>query len=174
FALVKFDQDGVVTGLEFSSSEGFECNEKGICVGDIYRPQVKAHIHDDRKVKEFTPKAGHCGVYAFGSPYDGNALWKALPIWLNDRMAGVIFDGREYYYWELKPGSHQIAFSNVSGRSRAERNFECAAGRTYVFELNPGNHYSWSESSRVTSVDLKGMLAGQTAIRRRWQVMDAS
>ena len=173
FALVKFDQDGVVAELEFSSSEGSECNEKGICVGDTYRPQLKAHIQDDRKAKQFTPKGGHCGVYAYGEPFDGNALWKAMPIWLDGRNAGVIVDARQYYYWELKPGLHRIAFSNVRGGSSAERDIMCTPGRTYVFELNAGDHYSW-ERYRVTSIDLQGMPASHTAIRRRWLVVDAS
>lgn len=167
FALIKFDSDGIVAELDLSSSEGNNCNEKGICVGDSFRPQLLAPVQDDRIAKQFAPPENRCGVYVYGAPFDSNALWKSIPIWLNGRQVGLIVDGRQYYYWELIPGTHQLIFTNARGSAMTQRNLDCRAGATYVLELvTGGEHVGW-ERSRQTNIELRGYLAGRTAIRRR-------
>lgn len=167
FALIKFDSNGVVAELELSSSEGNKCNEEGICVGDSFRPQILAPIQDDRSAKQFTPSENRCGVYVYGVPLKGNALWKSLPIWLDGRQVGLIVDGRQFFYWELIPGPHQVAFTNTSGSATRQHNLACRAGATYVFELVTGGKFVFWEKNRQLKVDLRGSLAGQTDVRRR-------
>ena len=167
FALIKFDSNGVVAELELSSSEGNKCNEEGICVGDSFRPQILAPIQDDRSAKQFTPSENRCGVYVFGVPVEGNALWDSLPIWLDGRQVGLIVDGRQFFYWELTPGPHQVAFSNTSGSVTRQNNLACRAGATYVYELVTGGKFVFWEKNRQSKIDLRGLLAGQTDVRRR-------
>ena len=167
FALIKFNSAGVVAELELSSSEGNKCNEERICVGDSLRPQILAPIQDDRSAKQFTPPENRCGVYVFGVPLEGNALWTSLPIWLDGDQVGLIVDGRQFFYWELIPGPHQLAFTNTRGAATTEQNLACRAGATYVFELVIGRNFSLSEKNRQLGIVLRGFLAGQTDIRRR-------
>jgi hypothetical protein len=167
FALIKFDSNEVVAELELSSSEGNKCNEEQICVGDSFRPQLLAPIQDDQIVKQFTPAQGHCGVYVYGLPLKTNALWESLPIWLDGRQVGLIVDGRQYYYWELIAGSHQLAFTNTRGTAKTQSSLACRAGATFVLELTTGGKYVFGEKNRQTKIVLRGNLAGRTAIRRR-------
>jgi hypothetical protein len=167
FALIKFDSNGVVAELELSTSEGNKCNEEGICVGDSFRPQILAPIHDDRSAKQFAPSENRCGVYVFGAPLERNALWVSLPIWLDGRQAGLIVDGSQFFYWELVPGPHQVAFTNTSGSAARQQNFACHEGATYVFELVTGGNSVFWEKNRQLKIDLRGFLQGQTDVRRR-------
>lgn len=166
FALIKFDSNEVVAELELSSSEGTRCNESGICVGESFRPQLRAPIQDDQIAKQFAIPEDRCGVYVYGVPLKTNALWQSLPIWLDGRQVGLIVDGRQYFYWELIPGSHEVAFTNTRGSQRTQLSLGCRAGTAYVLELDMGGKV-FSERGRRPKIVLRGSLAGRTAIRRR-------
>lgn len=168
FALIKFDSNEVVAELELSSSEGNRCNESGICVGESFRPQLRAPIQDDQIAKQFAIPEDRCGVYVYGVgvPDRHNALWRSLPIWLDGRQVGLIVDGRQYFYWELIPGSHEVAFTNTRGSQRTQLSLGCRAGTAYVLELDKGGKVFW-ERGRRSKIVLRGSLAGRTAIRRR-------
>jgi hypothetical protein len=166
FALFKFDSKGVVAELVLSSSEGNKCNKEHICVGDSFRPQILAPILDDQTAKQFAPPKDRCGVYVYGVPYEGNALWASIRIWLDGSQVGLVVDGRQYYYWELIPGSHEVAFTNTSGTAKTARSLTCESGATYVLELDVGGGV-FLESRRQTKIEIRGSLAGRTAIRRR-------
>jgi len=166
FALIKFDSNEVVAELELSSSEGNRCNESGICVGESFRPQLRAPIQDDQIAKQFAIPEDRCGIYVYGVPSKNLGGWQSLLIWLDGRQVGLIVDGRQYFYWELIPGSHKVAFTNTNGSIRGgQLNLACRAGKAYVLELDTAPAF-W-RSGRRSKIVLRDSLAGRTAIRKR-------
>jgi len=130
FLLIKFDNNGVVAGYELSSSEGSGCNRYGVCVRWA-RFMLLAPEDEDRVVKQFDIPADRCGIYVYGKPKSA----VPLPIWLDGHRVGWLLDKKQFYFWQLDQGVHQLAPRNPHVSDQRPTEFSCAAGGLYFFEL---------------------------------------
>ena len=128
FLLIKFDNNGVVAEYELSSSEGDGCDRYGICVRESHY-MLLASEDEDRVVKQFDIPADRCGIYVYGK------RWVAVPIWLDGHRVGWHLDKKQFFFWQLDPGVHQLASRSPDVLDQKPIEFSCAAGGLYFFEL---------------------------------------
>ena len=136
FLLIKFDNNGVVAGYELSSSEGSGCNRYGVCVRWA-RFMLLAPEDEDRVVKQFDISADRCGIYVYGKPKSAPPIWSYVPIWLDGHRVGWLLDKKQFFFWQLDQGVHQLAPRNPHVSDQPPIEFSCAAGGLYFFELKP-------------------------------------
>ncbi len=133
FLLIKFDNNGIVAGYELSSSEGYGCdNRYGVCVRGP-RHTLLASKDEDRVVKQFDIPADRCGIYVYGKPKYG----APVAIWLDGHRVGWLLDKKQFFFWQLDQGVHQLAPRPHSPyvADYTSIKFSCAAGDLYFFEL---------------------------------------
>ena len=163
FLLIKFDASGVVQDYEVSKSEGNECNLEGVCIGNTPPPQLLAPFGEDRVAKGFKASQDRCHIYVYGTPNMQNAQLKVIPVLLNGREAGQIVDRKQYFFWQLDPGPHQLSAFNSSRASKRSLMFECRPGAQYFFEFH-GYELELRERS---------MWEGRADIRKRWMTLES-
>ncbi len=132
FLLIKFDNNGIVAGYELSSSEGFGCNRYGVCAGGPFHTLL-ASKDEDRVVKQFDIPADRCGIYVYGKP----KYTVPVTIWLDGHRVGLLLDKKQFFFWQLDQGVHQLAPRPDSPHvaDYTSIKFICAAGDLYFFEL---------------------------------------
>ena len=149
FLLIKFDNNGIVAGYELSSSEGYGCNRYGVCtLGSSHT--LLASEDEDRVVKQFDIPADRCGVYVYGNPKS------AISIWLDFYRVGRLLNKKQFFFWQVDQGVHQLNHDK----------FSCAGGDLYFFEVNrkTGGFFStrfWIEIEQPDAV------TGRKAIAKR-------
>ena len=159
--LIKFDNNGVVAEYELSSSEGDGCDRYSICVREsLY--MLLASEDEDRVVKHFDIPADRCGVYVYGK------RWVAVPIWLDGHRVGWHLDKKQFFFWQLDPGVHQLASRSPDVSDQKPIEFGCAAGDLYFFALKgkssgifTSSFHSWIEIEQPDAV------TGRKAIGKR-------
>ena len=133
FLLIKFDNNGIVAGYELLSSEGYGCKRYGVCVyGSLYT--LLASKDEDRVVKQFDIPADRCGIYVYGKP---RYLHPVVPIWLDGHRVGRLLNKKQFFFWQLDQGVHQLAPHSPGYSDQRSIEFSCAAGDLYFFELTP-------------------------------------
>jgi hypothetical protein len=175
FLLIKFDNNGIVAGYELSSSEGYGCNRYGVCVtmchpyeacpqGPVYT--LLAPEDEDRVVKQFDIPADRCGIYVYGK------LRAATPvaIWLDGRQVGWLLNKKQFFFWQLDQGAHQLAYRSRPGDPESAHQtsieFSCAVGDLYFFELKQKTVSFW----RITwyiEIEQPDAVTGRKAIGKR-------
>ena len=162
FLLIKFDNNGVVAEYELSSSEGGGCDRYGICVRESHY-MLLASEDEDRVVKQFDIPADRCGVYVYGK-------WRvAVSIWLDSHRVGWHLDKKQFFFWQLDPGIHQLGSRSLDVPDQSPIEFSCAAGSLYFFELErkrtslwqPGPMSFWAE------IEQRDAVKGREAIGKR-------
>lgn len=130
FLLIKFDTKGIVSGYELSKSEGNGCNRNGVCTG-LSQYMLLASEDEDRVVKQFDISADRCGVYVYGRRrYE-------VPVWLDGYPVGWLLDKKQFFFWQLDQGVHQLAPHGPDDSFQLSIEFSCVAGYVYFFELTP-------------------------------------
>ena len=169
FLLIKFDNNGIVAGYELSSSEGYGCNRYGVCVR-WPRYTLLAPEDEDRVVKQFDIPADRCGIYVYGGG----------PIWLDGHRVGWILDKKQFFFWQLDQGVHQLA-SSLSPDFADQRQdvafssieFSCAAGDLYFFELKTKSSGFFTKRYRVwIEIEQPDAVTGRKAIAKRRLTLD--
>lgn len=162
FLLIKFDNNGIVAGYESSSSEGYGCNRQGVCaLGPLYT--LLASEDEDRVVKQFDIPADRCGVYVYGK------RWVAVPIWLDGHRVGWHLDKKQFFFWQLDPGVHQLASRSPDVSDQKPIEFSCAAGGLYFFELERKRSSFWQVGpmSFWAEIEQRDAVKGRKAIGKR-------
>ena len=140
FLLIKFDKNGIVAGYELSSSEGSGCNQYGVCVRWPHY-MLLASEDEDRVVKQFDIPADRCGVYVYGKPVMYFRFTEygesAGTIWLDGHLVGWLLNKKQFFFWQLDQGVHQLAPHSPGYSDQRSIEFSCAAGDLYFFELTP-------------------------------------
>jgi hypothetical protein len=171
FLLIKFDNNGIVAGYELSSSEGYGCNRYGVCTqsygcnrygvcaqGPLYT--LLAPEDEDRVVKQFDIPADRCGVYVYGEPQS------AVPIWLDGHRVGRLLNTKQFFFWQLDQGVHQLAFRSPDVTDKRPIEFSCAAGDLYFFELKRKSNGFFS-TRFWTEIEQPDAVTGRKAIGKR-------
>ena len=140
FLLIKFDSNGIVSDYELSSSEGSGCNRQGVCVRKSGY-NLLAPEDEDRVVKEFDIPADRCGVYVYVKLPFGGPIWSGVPIWLDGDRVGSLLDKKQFFFWQLDQGVHQLQGDHERDSGlpyvwdQQSIEFSCAEGGLYFFEL---------------------------------------
>ena len=175
FLLIKFDNNGIVAGYELSSSEGYGCNRSGVCVlmcylndacpqGPVYT--LLAPEDEDRVVKQFDIPADRCGIYVYGK------LRAATPvaIWLDGRQVGWLLNKKQFFFWQLDQGAHQLAYRSPPGDPESAHptsiEFSCAVGDLYFFELKQKTVSFWRITYYI-AIEQPDAVTGRKAIGKR-------
>ena len=158
FLLIKFDNNGVVAEYELSSSEGDGCDRYGICVRESHY-MLLASEDEDRVVKQFDFPADRCGVYVYGK------RWIAVPIWLDGHRVGWHLGKKQFFFWQLDPGVHQLASRSPDVSDQKPIEFSCAAGGLYFFELK--RKRSCCPMSFWAEIEQRDAVKGREAIGTR-------
>ena len=177
FLLIKFDNNGVVAEYELSSSEGDGCDRYGICVRESHY-MLLASEDEDRVVKQFDIPADRCGVYVYRKPavYGESA---AVPIRLDGRRVGWLLNKKQFFFWQLDQGVHQLAphspgvsdqppnqLGGLEGTTEKWHvEFSCAAGDMYFFELTLKR--SGFFRKRFWTMEQRDAVEGRKAIGKR-------
>ncbi len=157
FLLIKFDNNGIVAGYELSSSEGSGCNRYGVCVLGS-RHTLLAPEDEDRVVKQFDIPADRCGVYVYG---DG-------PIWLDGYRVRWLLHKKQFFFWQLDQGVHQLDPSGPDDGNQGSIEFSCAAGDLYFFELKTKSSGLFTKRYRVwKEIEQPDAVTGRKAIAKR-------
>ncbi len=157
FLLIKFDNNGIVAGYELSSSEGSGCNRYGVCVLRS-RHTLLAPEDEDRVVKQFDIPADRCGVYVYG---DG-------PIWLDGYRVRWLLHKKQFFFWQLDQGVHQLDPSGPDDGNQGSIEFSCAAGDLYFFELKTKSSGLFTKRYRVwKEIEQPDAVTGRKAIGKR-------
>ncbi len=160
FLLIKFDNNGIVAGYESSSSEGSGCNRYGVCAGGPFHTLL-ASKDEDRVVKQFDIPADRCGIYVYGKPKS------AFPIYLDGHRVGLLLNKKQFFFWQLDQGVHQLGPYRPGVVNKRSIEFSCAAGDLYFFELTQKksggffNLHTWMETEQPDAV------TGRKAIAKR-------
>ena len=172
FLLIKFDNNGIVAGYELLSSERSGCNRYGVCVR-WPRYTLLASEDEDRVVKQFDIPADRCGVYVYGES-------AAVPIRLDGHRVGSILDKKQFFFFQLDQGVHQLAphspgFSDqppnqlggLEGTTEKWHvEFSCAAGDMYFFELTLKRSGFFRKRFWI-EVEQRDAVTGRKAIAKR-------
>ncbi len=151
FLLIKFDNNGIVTGYELSSSEGPGCNRYGVCVR-WPRYRLLAPEDEDRVVKQFDIPADRCGIYVYGKPKS------VFPIYLDSHRVGWLLNKKHFLFWQLDQGVHQLA----------NNKFSCAGGDLYFFEVNRKSSGFFTTRYRTwIEIEQPDAVTGRKAIGKR-------
>ncbi len=171
FLLIKFDNNGIVAGYELSSSEGYGCNRSGVCVlmcylndacpqGPVYT--LLAPEDEDRVVKQFDIPADRCGIYVYGKPKS------AFPIYLDGHRVGLLLNKKQFFFWQLDQGVHQLDPSGPDDGNQGSIEFSCAAGDLYFFELKTKSSGLFTKRYRVwKEIEQPDAVTGRKAIAKR-------
>jgi hypothetical protein len=159
YLLIKFDDNGVVTGYETSSAEGDGCNRNGVCQKGPYY-MLLASLDEDRVVKQFHIPADRCGVYVYGKPKF------AVPIWLDGHLTGWLLNNQGFLFLQLDLGVHQLSPLSPVVSNQTPVKFECVAGDSYFFESmqkasEVSRHSSWTE------IEQRDAVKGRQAVGER-------
>ncbi len=162
FLLIKFDNNGVVAEYELSSSEGDGCDRYGICVRESHY-MLLASEDEDRVVKQFDIPADRCGIYVYGKPKS------AFPIYLDGHRVGWHLDKKQFFFWQLDPGVHQLASRSPDVSDQKPIEFSCAAGGLYFFELERKRSSFWQVGpmSFWAEIEQRDAVKGREAIGTR-------
>ncbi len=128
FLLIKFDGNGMVAEYELSSSETLRCNRYDVCLGQTGL-NLLASEEEDRAIKQIDIPADRCGVYVYGT------TMSAVPIWLDGHRVGWLLNTKQFFFWGLDQGVHQLALHSPDVADQRPIEFSCAAGGLYFFEL---------------------------------------
>ena len=151
FLLIKFDNNGIVAGYELSSSEGSGCNRYGVCVRES-RYTLLASKDEDRVVKQFDIPADRCGIYVYGKPKS------VFPIYLDGHRVGWLLNKKQFFFWQLDQGVHQLA----------NNKFSCAGGDLYFFEVNRKSSGLFTTRYRTwIEIEQPDAVTGRKAIGKR-------
>ena len=159
FLLIKFDNNGIVSGYELSSSEGSGCNPFGVCVRES-RYMLLASDDEDRVVKQFDIPADRCGVYLYGGPT------VAIPILLDGYKVGWLMDKKKFFFWQLRPDVHELAPNDPYAPENRPIEFSCAAGHLYFFELERKSKGLFG-GIILTEIEQRDAVTGRKAIGKR-------
>jgi len=157
--LIKFDNNGIVAEYALSSSEGNGCDRYGICVRESHY-MLLASDDEDRVVKQFDIPADGCGVYVYGKKR------VVAPIWLDNHRVGWHLDKKQFFFWQLDPGIHQLGSRNLDVADQSPIEFNCAAGGLYFFELKK-KIISWAPLSVRVEIEQRDAVKGRKAIGKR-------
>ncbi len=156
FLLIKFDNNGIVAGYELSSSDGYGCNRYGVCVRwpdyTLLAPE-----DEDRVVKQFDIPADRCGVYVYGRG----------PIWLDGHRVGWLLDKKQFFFWQLDPGVHQLASRSPDVSDQKPIEFSCAAGGLYFFEVRRKTRGFPFRMHLALEIEQPDAVKGREAISKR-------
>jgi len=160
--LIKFDNNGIVAEYALSSSEGNGCDRYGICVRESHYTLL-ASEDEDRVVKQFDIPADRCGVYVYGK------RGVAVPIWLDGHRVGWHLDKKQFFFWQLDPGVHQLASRSPDVSEQKPIEFSCAAGGLYFFELERKRSSFWQVGpmSFWAEIEQRDAVKGRKAIGKR-------
>jgi len=129
FLVIRFDDSGVVSGYEASSSNSLDgCNRSGVCrAGSAY--MLVAPEDKNRAVKQIDIAADRCGVYVYGARSD------EAPIFIDRQHVGLHFSRKGFVFEQLDPGTHQLKVTNNNYSSGKTQEFSCTAGNPVFFEI---------------------------------------
>jgi len=128
FLLVRFDENGIVSGYETSSLEKRDgCNRSGVCKSGTSYSLFAPEDHD-RVFKQFNIPPGRCGVYVYGKQRG------KIPISVDDQSVGWLQD-KVYVFEELDPGIHELIAANINYVGHEPMEFNCVAGSPVFFEV---------------------------------------
>ncbi len=165
--LIKFDNNGIVAEYALSSSEGNGCDRYGICVR-VSHYTLLASEDEDRVVKQFDIPADRCGVYVYGKSYVYQKRWVAVPIWLDGHRVGWHLDKKQFFFWQLDPGIHQLGSRSLDVPDQSPIEFSCAAGSLYFFELERKTRSLWQPGiSFWAEIEQRDAVKGRKAIGKR-------
>jgi len=159
FLLIKFDNKGIVAGYKLLSSEGDGCDRYGICVRESHY-MLLASEDEDRVVKQFNIPADRCGIYVYGKRWV-----PPVPIWLDGHRVGWHLDKKQFFFWQLDPGVHQLASRSLDVSEQKPIEFGCAAGGLYFFELK--RKRSCCPMSFWAEIEQRDAMKGRKAIGKR-------
>lgn len=161
FLLIKFDHNGIVAGYELSSSEGSGCNRYGVCVHlSLYT--LLAPEDEDRVVKQFDIPADRCGIYVYGKP----KYTVPITIWLDGHLVGWLLDKKQFFFWQLDQGVHQLRPYRPGVADKRSIEFSCTAGDLNFFELKETSNGFFSRRSWI-EIEQPDAVTGRKAIGKR-------
>lgn len=127
--LIKFDNNGVVSGYEQLSSEGGGCNRHGVCVRES-RHMLLAAEDEDRVAKQFDIPANRCGVYLYSEKISEAYFPSEDPVQLDGHQVGWFLDKKQFFSWQLAQGVHELYISD-----HRPIEFDCIGGDLNFFEV---------------------------------------
>jgi hypothetical protein len=166
YLVITFDDNGVVTDYETSSSEGSGCNRSGVCSIRGVDHMLVAPEEEGQMVKRVDLPPDRCAVYVYGKPL------RAMRIELDDRQIGGLFDRNYFIYKQTAPGSHQLDGDYLSN---GPIEFVCPEGTSVFLEVKK----KWCGllgdcGQPLVEVTQKDASEGRKAIARRGRIMTAS
>lgn len=169
FLLVKFDASGVVTSYELSSSEGYGCNRKSVCVyGSSYA--LLAPEDEDRAVKQFNIFPGRCGIYVYGA-LKGHI--GPVSIWIDGERLDSLLNREHFFFWQLDQGAHRLG-GGLSSEQVTSIAFDCTAEELYFFELEEMFKVGFFDNRNWLEINPEDADAGRRAVRKRRLTLDAT
>lgn len=164
FLVIRFDDSNVVAGYETSSSnDGKGCNRSGVCRVN-YTYMLDAPEEESRAIKQFESPANHCGAYVYGMRSS------VVPITLDNRQIGTVFDSRRFIFEQLDPGVHQLKAAYVAD---GPTEFTCAPGSNVFFEIDTRRR-GFLGKRFETEVTQKSSSEGRQAIAKRDWILGSS
>jgi hypothetical protein len=164
YLVITFDDNGVVTGYEKSSSENVVgCNQSGVCLLEWSTYMMLAPEEEDQAAKQFDQPADRCGVYV----YAGRS--KSVTITLDSRRIGGLFDKDYFVFEQVKPGAHRLSatyWNEFSARFDGSNEFSCAAGSSVFIEINAKRRGPLSSHFKV-EVSRRDASEGRQAVAER-------
>lgn len=173
YLVIRFDDNGVVSGYEASKSEYMTgCNRSGVCnlAGSTY--MLLAPETEDLAAKQLDQPANSCGVYMYGNPSD------AVEAMLDRRPIGGIFDKNYYIFQQTRPGQRQLIVSLLHegpADLNASIDFNCDAGSSVFIEVKMRSCKLLEHCGRFTTVAVSEKEAsdGRQAIADRDLILPA-
>lgn len=168
--LVKFDASGVVTSYELSSSEGYGCNRKSVCVyGSSYA--LLAPEDEDRAVKKFDIGPGRCGIYVYGA-LKGHI--GPVSIWIDGERLDSLLNREHFFFWQLDQGAHRLAAGGLTSEKVTSIAFNCDAEELYFFEFKEMFKAGFFENRNWIEINREDADAGRKAVSKRRLTLDAT
>lgn len=163
FLLIKFDPNGVVVSYELSSSEGWGCNRKGVCV---HEPSyaLLASEDEDRAVKQFDVFPGRCGIYVYGK-LKGHI--GPVSIEIDSERVNSLLNSKHFFFWQLDQGVHRLAAGGTSSEQVTSIEFSCAADELYFFELKERIKIGFSRDRHWVEIEHHDPETGRKAVTKR-------
>ncbi len=127
--LIKFDNNGAVSGYEQLWSEGDGCDHHGVCVRESHH-MLLAPEDEDRVAKQFDIPANRCGVYLYSKKISEAYFPSEGLVLLDGHQAGWFLDKKQFFSWQLAQGVHGLYISD-----HRPIEFDCIGGDLYFFEV---------------------------------------